>query len=92
MVTILPNEDVQNLLDELQYIQETLPEQARVLRSLIDQISRHEKMAAKRKDISQQQYQRAKERLNNLTQQLQTASAKLAKHQDTAAFLDARSR
>ncbi|GEM_PF-3920623 len=92
MVTILPNEDVQNLLDELRSIQEALPEQARVLRSLIDQISRHEKMAVKKKDISPQQYQRAKERLSNLTQQLQTASVKLTKHQDTAAFLDARSR
>lgn len=93
MVTILPNSDVQALLEELDYLQETLPEQARVLRSLFDQIVRHEKMTSlKKKTMSAQQYLRAKERLSNLIQQLQATAAKLGKHQESVAFLEARSR
>ncbi|MBI4150261.1 hypothetical protein HY488_02555 [Candidatus Woesearchaeota archaeon] len=42
MVTILPNEDIQALVEELNHIQENLPEQARVLKSLLDQIARFE--------------------------------------------------
>ncbi len=92
MVTILPRDDVEALIEELSMMQEKLPEQARVLRLLLDQISRHEKMAAKKNDVGQQQYQRAKDRLQNLIQQLQGMSVRLGKHTDTIHFLEARSR
>lgn len=91
MVTLLPNKDVQALIEELDHIQNALPEQARVLRGLLDQIARHEK-TAKKTPVGAQQYQRAKERLANLVQQLRSAAMQLEKHPETVKFLEWRSK
>jgi hypothetical protein len=87
MVTLLPNQDIQSLIEELKHLQEALPEQARVLKSLLDQIARQEKTASK-KPLNPQQYARAKERLGSLVSQLRAMALQLEKHPETVKFLE----